>query len=310
MNVLVNVDHVDVAFSESAQTVLKVIAAVIMFSVALELRPADLIRVLRRPVAIAVGVLAQFVVLPLASVLLVKALDVRPSIALGMILVACCPPGKISNLLTLRAHGDTALSVSMTLVSNVASLAALPFAFPLWVGLDDGAEAMLADIDVSTGSVLAEVLLVAALPLGLGLLVAVRFASLGARFRPWLSQVGLAALLLLVAASVGVNWSAIVGSLGAVFLLVLIQDAIAFGLGYLTAAAIGLAPAGRRAMTFEVGVRNAGLGLVIVFGFFDGLGGMALVVAWWSVWDILAGLAIARWWSKKPTPVTPILDPV
>lgn len=186
MTLLASVGTADVAFSESAQTVLNVIAAVIMFSVALELKPADLARVVRRPLAILVGVVAQFLLLPALSVLLVRPLDVRPSIALGMILVACCPPGKISNLLTLQSHGDTALSVSMTFASNLVSLVALPFAFPFWVGFDSDADALLSDIDVSTGSVLVEVLLVIALPLALGLLVATRAPALAARFRPWL----------------------------------------------------------------------------------------------------------------------------
>jgi len=295
------VDDIEVAFSEPAQLVLKLVAVVILFSVALDVRVEDLRRIARRPWAVLLGVAAQFVVLPLVTVLIVRVLEVQGSIALGMILVACCPAGKLSNLLTLRSHGDTALSVSLTLVSNLVSLGTLALAFPVWVALDPRAEALLTDLDLPVRDVLIEVVLIVGLPLALGVLVGARAPRWAERVQLPLSRVGLYALLLLVAASLVANAGMLRDHLGTVFALVLLHDAAAFAVGYLVARGAGVAEPGRRALTFEVGVRNAGLALVLVFEFFGGLGGMALVVAWWSVWDIVMGLALARWWRSRPT---------
>jgi len=294
------IDEIEVAFNEPAQLVLKLVAVVILFSVALDVRVDDLRRIARRPWAVLLGVAAQFAALPLATIVIVRVLDVRGSIALGMILVACCPAGKISNLLTLRSHGDTALSVSLTLVSNLVSLGTLAFAFPLWVALDPRADALLTQIDVPIQDVLVEVVLIVGLPLAVGVLVGARRPRLASRLHLPLSRIGLYVLLLLVAASLVANAEMLRHHLAAVFLLVMLHDAVAFALGYLVARGAGLAEPGRRALTFEVGVRNAGLALVLVFEFFGGLGGMALVVAWWSVWDIVVGLAVARWWRSRP----------
>ena len=83
-------------------------------------------------------------------------------------------------------------------------------------------------------------------------------------------------------------------------LAVAIHDALAFATGYGSAALMGLAEYDRRAVSFEVGVRNAGLGLVLIFSFFGGLGGMAVVAGVWGFWDIIAGLVLAGWWSRRP----------
>ncbi|WP_260115230.1 bile acid:sodium symporter family protein [Ornithinimicrobium sp. INDO-MA30-4] len=128
---MTDVDNIRIAFDEGSLLTLKVVLAALLFGIALDTRVADFKEAFRRPKAIAVGIAAQFLVLPGLVFLLTLLLDVRGSVALGMLLVACCPPGNVSNILTHRAKGDVALSVSMTAVGNVIAIFAMAplFAF-------------------------------------------------------------------------------------------------------------------------------------------------------------------------------------
>ena len=102
----------------------------------------------------------------------------------------------------------------------------------------------------------------------------------------------------IVAALVG-NWTYFIGYIGVVLLAVFLHDAVALALGYGASRAMRLSPENTKAVTFEVGIRNAGLGLGLVFAFFDGLGGMAIVAGWWGIWDIVAGLILATFWARR-----------
>ena len=119
---LADVDSVRIAFDSSALTTLKIVIAAILFGIALDTRLSDFRAAVRHPWPIAVAIVGQFLLLPAITFALTLALDVRGSVALGMILVACCPPGNVSNILTHRAGGDVALSVAMTSISTKASL--------------------------------------------------------------------------------------------------------------------------------------------------------------------------------------------
>ena len=114
-------------------------------------------------------------------------------------------------------------------------------------------------------------------------------------FVKWFSLIAL--LGFIIAALVG-NWAVFVQVLGVILIVVTVHDAVALALGYGTAVVGGLGTRERKAMTFEVGIRNAGLGLGLVFLFFDGLGGMAIVAGWWGIWDIIAGLILAGLWAR------------
>lgn len=293
------VDSITIDFDESSLTTLKIVIGAILFGVALDTKVADFAAALRRPGVIAIGVLAQFVALPAVTFALTLLLDVRGSVALGMILVACCPPGNVSNVLTHRAGGDVALSVSMTAVSNLLAIFLMPLNVAFWGGLHPTGEKLLEKIDVSALDMLAEVGLVIGVPFVLGVAIArvwPRFAAVGHRVVGPVSFLALAAVIVI---GVATNWGVFVDHIGVVLLAVALHDAVALGLGWTIGRAARLPERSVRAMTFEVGVRNAGLGLLLVFTYFDGLGGMALVAAWWGIWDIVAGLALAAWWVRR-----------
>jgi BASS family bile acid:Na+ symporter len=299
MMALADVDDIRIAFDESSLTTLKIVVGAILFGIALDTPLSAFADAIRRPLAIGIGVVAQFLFLPALTFLLTLALDVRGSVALGMILVACCPPGNVSNILTHRAAGDVALSVSMTSVSNVLSIVLMPINFAFWGGLHPSGGDLIRDIDLSVASMFGEIAFVILVPFAIGIGIArmwPRAARIGHRV---IGPVSFLALAAVIAIGVANNWDIFVHHIGVVLLAVFLHDALALLLGFAIARATRLPSASTKAMTFEVGIRNAGLGLLLVFTFFDGLGGMALVAAWWGIWDIVAGLALAQVWRSR-----------
>lgn len=295
-----DVDSIRIAFNEGSMAILRIAIASILFGIALDTRVEDFRQAARRPGTIAIGVAAQFLLLPAVTFALTLALNVRGSVALGMILVACCPPGNVSNIVTHRARGDVALSVSMTAVSNLLAIVLMPLNFALWGSLHPTGGPMMRAIALNPVDMLIEVGLVIGLPFLVGVTLADRFPQVSARAS---KVIGPAAFLLLgglIAIALANNLSLFLGYIGIVLLAVLLHDALALGLGYGIAKVTRLPGRSVRAMTFEVGIRNAGLGLLLVFSYFAGLGGMALVAAWWGIWDIIAALAVAGWWRRRP----------
>ncbi|TWH23468.1 BASS family bile acid:Na+ symporter [Rhodococcus rhodochrous J45] len=294
-----NVDDVRLSFDSGSLLVLNVVLAAIMLGIALDTSVDDFRRALRAPKAMAVGIAAQFLALPAVTWLLTLLLDPAPSIALGMILVACCPPGNISNVLTHRAGGDVALSVSMTAVSNVFAIVLMPINFAFWGSRSDDTRALLRSVELDGLDMVVQIALIIGLPFVLGIWAAQKAPGLASRAQPWVKNGSLLALLAFIVAGLAGNFADFLDYIGLVLLAVFLHDAIALGLGYLCGWASGLPEYSRRAVSFEVGIRNAGLGLGLVMTFFDGLGGMAIVAGWWGIWDIVAGLHLATVWSRR-----------
>ncbi|WP_277369684.1 bile acid:sodium symporter family protein [Rhodococcus rhodochrous] len=294
-----NVDDVRLSFDSGSLLVLNVVLAAIMLGIALDTSVDDFRRALRAPKAMAVGIAAQFLALPAVTWLLTLLLDPAPSIALGMILVACCPPGNISNVLTHRAGGDVALSVSMTAVSNVFAIVLMPLNFAFWGSRSDDTRALLRSVELDGLDMVVQIALIIGLPFVLGIWAAQKAPGFASCAQPWVKNGSLLALLAFIVAGLAGNFADFLDYIGLVLLAVFLHDAIALGLGYLCGWASGLPEYSRRAVSFEVGIRNAGLGLGLVMTFFDGLGGMAIVAGWWGIWDIVAGLLLATVWSRR-----------
>lgn len=307
---MTDVDDVRIAFDEGSLTTLRIVLGLILLGVALDTRVADFRRAVQRPRAIAVVVCAQFLVLPAITFVLTLVLDLRGSLALGLILVACCPPGNVSNILTHRSGGDVAMSVSMTAVGNVLAIVLMPVNLAFWGSLHPTGRALLREISLSPLAMLGEILLVIGLPFVVGIAVAHLFPPFADRVRRVVGPVAVLGLGAIIAVAVANNWAIFTAYVGLVLVAVLVHDALALALGYAIGRAARLPEGSVKASTFEVGIRNAGLGLLLAFSFFDGLGGMALVAAWWGIWDIVAGLAVAMLWRRR-TGVSPrVAEPV
>jgi Predicted Na+-dependent transporter len=293
------IDAVRINFSAQNLLLLNVSLGLIMFGVALNLTVEDFRRLVRNPRPALVGVCSQFFVLPAVTFLLVWLLRPAPSIALGMILVAACPGGNISNFMSVNAGANTALSVTLTAVSTVLAIVLTPLNLSFWGGLYAPAAPLLTTVDVSGWQVFKTVTLILGVPLLLGMVVRRTAEELA----QWLSR-GMQVLSILIFAGIVLfalraNFRYLVGYLGVVFDLVLIHNAAALTAGYQLAFWTRLPVESRQTLALETGIQNSGLGLILIFNFFDGLGGMALVAGWWGVWHIISGLGLSFYWRDR-----------
>jgi BASS family bile acid:Na+ symporter len=300
------IDEIRLNFNPASLVVLNAVLGFLMFGIALDTRVADFQRVLRMPLAMAVGIAAQFLVLPAVTFGLTLLLGVGPSIALGMLLVACCPPGNVSNILTHRARGNVALSVSMTAISNALSIVLMPLNFAFWAGMHPTAAALFRSITLDPLEMAGHIVVIIGLPFVLGIVCAERLPRLTQRIRKPVRILSFMCLIAFILGAIVGNWRYFLDYVALVLLAVALHDALAFATGYLCARASGLADYDRRAVAIEVGIRNAGLGLVLIFSFFGGLGGMAVVAGVWGFWDIIAGLLLAGWWGRRPPAGAPV----
>ncbi len=297
---MTDIDLIRLNFNPGTLFLLNCVLGFVMFGVSLELRPEDFKEALRTPRALVIGLLGHHVVFPAFTFLLVLLIQPRPSIALGMILVSSCPAGNISNFLTHFARGNTALSVSISTLSTLTAIFMTPLNIAFWGAQYPPAQAILREVAVNPLEMLLHVFLLLGLPLAAGLFVSHRWPRFTERARQPMKIFSLVFFLLFVLAALAANWQYFVLYVGMVVGVVFVHNASALLTGYGLAYAARLPERDRRAVSLECGIQNSGLGLILIFNFFDGLGGMAVVAAWWGIWHIVAGLSVATFWSRRP----------
>ncbi|MEQ8307054.1 MAG: bile acid:sodium symporter family protein [Hoeflea sp.] len=296
---MTDIDGVMLNFSPAGLMVLNAILSIVMFSIALDLRPSDFRALMRAPKPLFTGLVSQFLVLPALTFAMLLATNPRPSIALGLILVAACPGGNISNFITHRAGGNSALSVSMTGIATVAALVLTPFNVALWGNLYAPTRDLLRQTSLDPVSIAVTVFFMLILPLILGVLLNANRPAVAARIRKPMQWLSMAIFIAFIVAALAANWGFFLSFAGAVAGLVILHNALALGGGYLTATLARLSDYDRRAITIETGIQNSGLGLVLIFAFFGGLGGMAVAAAFWGIWHAISGLVLAHVWSRR-----------
>jgi BASS family bile acid:Na+ symporter len=293
-------DAIPLDFDPAQLRSLNILLAFLMFGVSLSLRPASFREVARAPRLPVIGLLAQYVLVPALTCLGAWLFRVDPPLALGMALVAACPGGSFSNVLTWLARGNVALAVSLTAVSSLMAPLVMPLNFALYAWLNPYTRPLLREIAIPTGGIVTLVLFVLALPLLLGMLAGHRFPAVAARAEKPLRGVATLLFLGLVAVAFAANIRLFLDRFSDFFWLVIAQNALALGIGYLTGRLARVGDADRRALTIEVGIHNTGLGLAVLFTFFPEAGSMMLIAAFWGVWHLVSGLGLALWWSRRP----------
>lgn len=296
---MTGIDDVMLNFSPAGMQLLNGILAVVMFSIALDLKWSDFRAALSAPRPLITGLISQFIALPALTFLLVLAVQPRPSIALGLILVAACPGGNISNFITARAGGNVALSVSMTAFATVGAVVLTPLNIGLWGYLYEPTRALLRDTHIDPVQVAITVCLMLVLPLILGITLNTRRPDITARIHRPMQILSMLIFAGFVLAALAANWGFFKGFAGAVALLVVLHNAIALSAGNIMARLCRASEFDRRAITIETGIQNSGLGLVLIFSFFGGLGGMAVVAAFWGIWHAISGIALAGWMNRR-----------
>lgn len=299
-----DIDLVRLNFSAESLQILNLAIAVIMFGVALDMHPDDFRHVLRSPRASVIGLACQFFLLPALAYGLILLLQPKPSIALGLILVAACPGGNFSNFLTHFSGGNIALSVTMSSVSTVVSIFMTPLNLSFWGNLTPGTAALLKSIQMDPVDILVTVFQILLLPLIIGMAVKLKYPQVAQKMKKPFQIFSLLFLVSFIGLALSKNIGYFVQYIGMAAWIVAITNGLALFTGYFTARALKLPPYDARAVAIEVGIQNAGFGLILVFNFFGGLGGMALICAWWGVWHLISGLALAAYWRTQPLHVT------
>jgi BASS family bile acid:Na+ symporter len=294
------VDQISLNFSKNGLLALNAVIGLMMYGMALDMRLEDFKRVIRSPKGPAIGLGAQFILLPAFTYLLTLILPVTPSMALGMILIAACPGGNLSNLMTYLAGGNTALSVSMTAVSTVAAIVMTPLNLSLWGSLNPVTHAILRKVSLNPADVFQTIVLILGIPLLLGMSTSRFYPSLVEKIRKPFKVVAVVIFCLFVAAALAANWQNFLRAIGLVAFGVFVHNALALTIGYVSARAFGLPERDCRAVSIEVGIQNSALGLLLIFQFFSGLGGMAIIAGWWGIWHIISGLTVSYCWSRRP----------
>jgi len=282
-----------VYYNADSQWLLSLVLASMILGVALDINWRDFKAVAKMPKAIASGLSAQFIALPAITTLLTMLLDLPAGIELGMILVACCPGGAISNFVTHLAHGNTALSISITAVASALAIFMLPLNFVFWSAVNPETANMMKSIDVSAMALFFNLFFVLAIPLLFGLTIKHKLPVLAKTLHKILKATSLLALIAFISIAIVKNQSAFISHFELIFIIVLIHNALAFLLGFSAAKFSKLSVRDTKAITIEVGMQNSSLAIAIVFTQFNGEAGMALISAFWGTWHIVSGLLIA-----------------
>lgn len=297
------IDAVHLSFNPSSLVALNVILALVMFGVALELKVEDFKRVLVEPRAGIVGLTTQLFLLPAATFLLTLVLDLPPSVELGMLLVAACPGGNVSNFMTSLAGGNTSLSISMTAVVTALAIVTTPFNVSFWGALNPNTATILKQVSIDPVQMVSVVALIIGIPVVLGMVLHTRKPELAARMVKPFKIGSLCFLALFILIALAKNAGPAKQYLPQIAGIVIGHNLLALGLGRLMGELARLGEPEKRTLTIEVGIQNSGLGLVLIFSFFNGLGGMAVVAAFWGIWHLVSGLTLARFWRRRmPTP--------
>lgn len=296
-----DVDSMNIQFNPAALIALKFILGFIMFGVSLDITPKDLKNIFKNPKSLTCGLLAQFIFLPALTYVIILLFEPLPSIALGMMLVAACPGGNISNLFTMLAKGNTALSVSMTFLSTVLAMVMTPFNVSFWASMYEPTNKLVSKVALNPMEVMSTVIFVLGVPLVIGLFVRAKNEDLAVKMQMGIKKLSVIFLAGLVIGAFLNNMDNFKTYIHLVIYIVLIHNFIAFSTGFTLATILGLKPRDKKAITIEVGIQNSGLGIALAFEFFGGLGGVSLVCAWWGVWHAIAGSGVVYSFTKNKT---------
>ena len=292
-------DEVQINFDSQGLWVLNIALAVVMFGVALGITVKDFKNLFKAPKLLFAGILSQFVLLPFITFLVVLLVKPQPSIALGMFMVAACPGGNISNFMTHLAKGNAALSVSLTAFSTALALLMTPFNFELYGNLYEPTASILKTVSLDPIELFKLVILILGIPLLIGMLIRYRFEKVAIKLSKALKPLSILVFVAIVILAFMKNTDVFQDYVHHVLWIGIVHNIIAFTLGFLVAKSFKLSRPETKTITIETGIQNSGLGLLLIFTFFNGLGGMAILAAFWGIWHIVSGLSLAFLWARK-----------
>ncbi len=308
---LLQLDTIRINFSAGGMHIINLVLAFVMFGVALGIQPSMFKEVFKKPKSVIVGLVSQLIALPALTFLLIVAFNqyITPMVAMGMILVAACPGGNISNFMSQLSKANTELSVTLTAITTLVSPIFTPANFAIWGGLyvnfvNPEAGSALRELHIDIYQMFETVFILLGVPLVLGILVSHYLPKVAQKLKKPMQYFSILFFIMMVVLAFGNNVDLFLKYIGFIFILVLIHNGLALSTGFGMATIFKLPFADRRTLTIETGIQNSGLGLVLLFNpkIFPpdlAIGGMLFITAWWGIWHIISGLSVsfvfARW---------------
>lgn len=287
--------HID--FSEERLIALNLAIAFIMFGVAISIESKNFREISKNPKSIITGVVSQFILLPFLTFVFVYFTKPVEGLALGLILVAACPGGNLSNFFSNLSRGNVALSISLTAIATILAVVMTPINFEFWSNLYLG-ERVGKGITLETWKMLKTIFTILGAPLLIGLLFKYKFSKLASKIAEPIKLISFILLVVIITMAFLQNLEIFKEYYQYIIYLVLFHNAIALGSGYLISKLVGNSEIDSRTISIETGIQNSGLGLVIIFTVFQGQGGMAIIMAWWGIWHIVGGTIMSLIYTK------------
>ena len=311
--VIRNLDALNVTMN-GGSTLLNIVLAFVMFGVALGIKPATFVDIVKNPKSIITGIVCQLVLLPALTLLLTMIFGhwISPMIALGMILVSSCPGGNISNFITSLSRGNSELSVSLTAFNTAACVITTPLNFAFWGKMylnfaGNHGIGTLPELQIPLGEIFQSIFIIMGIPLVLGILCGQYLPKVAKVLKKPLQYLSIAVFIAMVVIIFTGNMDVFMACIKYIFLIVLLHNLLALGIGFGTSTLLKLPYKDRRTLTIETGIQNSGLGLILLLnpnifpdtGAWANNGGMLVITAWWGVWHIISGLTLAFTWRIR-----------
>ena len=297
------IDSIDVTLNAGGMNTINIVLAFVMYGVALGIRPGMFKEVFRKPKSLILGMCSQLVLLPLLTFLLALLFGrwISWTMALGMILVASCPGGNISNFMSSLSKANVELSVSLTAVSTALAILTTPFNFWLYGNLYLHFANVASDVPqliIPLWDVFKTIFILLGIPLTLGVLTAQFLPKVAEKMKKPLQWFSIIFFVAMVVLSFMGNIKAFLQCIQYIFLVVLIHNLLALSIGFGIGSFFKVPKRDRRTLTIETGIQNSGLGLVLLLGtnLFAGFpphGGTLVITAWWGIWHIISGLTVS-----------------
>lgn len=303
---LEQLDSVRLNFGNNGGLILSIVQAFIMFGVALSIKPLHFKTAFSNPKGVITGVVSQIVLLPLVTFIGVYVFKsyLTVTVALGAILVACCPGGNISNFISSISRGNIELSVSLTAISTVSAVVITPLNFSIWGNLFINSAELVRELYIPISEVFKTLFLIIGVPLLLGILCSSILPRFTQKIAKPIQRISVAIFMAMVIIAFAANYTYFVTYIKYILIIVLVHNALAFLTGNTPARVMRLNDRDRRTLTIETGIQNSGLALMLIFNpeIFPpdvATGGMAFMAAWWGVWHIISGLGLSLFWNRS-----------
>ena len=303
------IDQIAVTLNAGGMNTINIVLAFVMFGVALGIKPQIFVDVFKKPKSVLLGMTCQLILLPAFTYLLALAMGswISPMMGLGMILVASCPGGNISNFMSSLSKANIELSVSLTAISTALAVLLTPANFFIWGNLylhTSNVANEVPTLVIPLWDVFKTIFILLGIPLTLGILCARFFPKLSEKLKKPFQWASILFFIAMVVLSFAGNLDAFLKCVKYIFIVVLIHNLLALCIGFGMGTAFKVPEKDRRTLTIETGIQNSGLGLVLLLGtsIFAGFpphGGMLVITAWWGIWHIISGLTVSTVFNLK-----------